>query len=254
MSSFKFEAGPTNPRQVTAKKVVIDVTKPSTLDQRKEYIAALQQLYGDSAFIKQQLPAAKPPIFKSPPAPRIPDTYQPVDGFRDFVVTGELPQFAFTGSHRLVLLLDGAPVDDISVLSRIDPSTCENCQASIAAGNATVRGVMTLPHAQVVNVLEKNKKNTPDITDDEVIDVLKKHISAQIVTPSGAKLAEASDGLSQTPAPLGHKVLEEARQPVLELHSSRVFMAAPGTHEPRLHEEWVHHGTVLQGEWRSVNQ
>lgn len=250
-SSFQFQSGPQASQAVTSKKVVIDVTKPSTPEQRKEYIAALQQLYGDSDLVHKQLPAGNPPIFNSPvSAADVPDTHQKVDGFRDFVVTGDVPQFAFKGSHRLNLHLDGAHVDDISVFSRLDPTRCQNCVSRIASGNTRVRGVMTLPHAHVVQLLEKHGLNTADTTDDQVIDLLKKHISAHIVTPVGTKLAEASHGLSDTPLPEGHTEFKEEDHPVLHLHSSRVFMAAPHHHAPHLHEGWVHHGAVLQGQWR----
>lgn len=189
----------------------------------------------------------------APPAPTKliapPPTHEPVSGFRDFVVTGALPQFAFRGSHRLKLHLDGTHVANLSVLSRLDPARCANCEGRIASGRTHVRGVMTLPHAHVVGLLEKHGLNREDASDEEVIELLKKHISAQIVNPVGTVLAEAAHGPSAD-APEGHPVFKAEDHPVLQLHSSRVFLSAPHHRQPRIHEGWIHHGAVLKDQWQ----
>ena len=187
-----------------------------------------------------------------PPVAPTPETHQAVDGFRDFAVTADVPQFAFRGSHRLELHLDGTRVDDVSVLNRLNPAKCENCVSRMERGGASarVRGVMTLPHAHVVRLLEKHGKNTAETTDEEVVELLKEHLSAHIVNPVGGKLAEAAQGLCKKPMPSGHPVFKEEDHPTLTLHSSRLMLAAPRCHEPHLHQGWIHHGDVLKGEWR----
>ncbi|KAF7795791.1 hypothetical protein EIP86_006958 [Pleurotus ostreatoroseus] len=309
--------GPTQPREGPevpagsgsgSSQVVIDVTKPATAEQRAQYLAALQQFYGDATLAQASRPLAKPALFNSPAvsflqtsalaavqsqpvrtapagvanaaaAPHIdavkaaphvdaikaappaapataprppllpPPTHQPLVGFRDFVVTGALPQFAFRGSHRLALHLDGLHVANLSVLSRLDPARCANCQGRVAAGRTHVRGVMALPHAHVVRLLEKHGLNREDAGEDEVVGLLKRHISAQIVTPVGTVLAEATHEASVA-VPEGGAVFKAEDHPVLHLHSSRVFVATPQHRQPRVHEGWVHHGAVLKDQWK----
>lgn len=256
------------------KKVVIDVTKPSSLTQRKMYRSALRLRY---LFPNLQqlrlLPSPRPPIFKTPYPPSeasegLEDAIQSLedatspgdatpplgedvelpDGFRRFVVTGEVPQFKFHGSYHLRLYLDGKHVDDISVLNRLHPANCPNCVARMASGTASVKGVMSLPHEHVVGLLNKHGKNNENTTDDEVVELLKNNLTAHVVTPVGTKLAEAAQGLSRTPMDDSSKEWSD-HYPTLSLHSSNVYLATPD-HEVLSQEDWAHHGTVLHGEWR----
>lgn len=251
------------------KKVVIDVTKPCSLKQRIWYRSALRLRYLFPNLEQlRRLRSPRPPIFKAPPSlssaaapegledaiqeledatPPFGDDVELPEGYRTFVVAGEVPHFKFPGSYHLRLYLDGNHVDDISVLNRLHPENCPNCVARMASGNALVKGVMTLPHEHVVGLLDKHGKNNENTTDAEVIELLKNSLTAHVVTPIGTKLAEAARGLSRTP--MDHSLEEWKDHPSLSLHSSHVYLAT-SDHEVLSHGDWAHHGTVLRGEWR----
>jgi len=114
------------------KDVIIDVTKPSTIMERTMYIAALHQHYRDpqtQVSGDESVPKGRAPIFTSPPPSGHTRVVVPLDGLRDFVVVGQLYQYAFEGSHRLELYFDGIYVSDVSVLSRLDVAECDACAA-----------------------------------------------------------------------------------------------------------------------------
>ncbi len=233
------------------KQVTIDVTKPSTLEERTEYIAALHQYYGGNTVQLRDTTnlVAKPALFNHP-VTDVPDTHQVVDGYRDFVIVVLLSQYAFRGSHRLELFLDGVLVGNVSVFSRINPANCEACVARIASGDAKTRGIITIPHALVVQVLEKYGLNKETTTDEEIVALLKKHIVAKIVNPIGSALAHASHG-HVTASPGSHlPELKEEHRPNLRFHSTRVLVSAPGGTAPPQSVGWIDHGEVLGGEWR----
>lgn len=232
----------------------IDITQPVDLTTRKKYIAALQQYYKDLS-PQDGAGLAKPPMFHAETLDKraVPATHKPVHGMRDFVVVGHVPQFAFKGSHRLELYLDGKFINDISVFSRADPERCENCARRIASGNAHVRGAMGLPHAYVVQVLEKEGKNLEDTTDDEVVDALKTHLSARIVRPDGSPLAAH--------VPASAAVADEGLQkrgmspdscPTLHLCSARILESHDAA-TPVERADWRHHGAVLNEHWHHVS-
>jgi len=246
--------------ETLTKEVTIDVTKPSTLAQRREYISALHQHYwvGFASNTRGPPPLGKAPIFRSIPADDAPTrgagAVVPIDGVREFVVVGHVYQYAFKGSHRLELYFDDNLVSDISVLSRLNPAACENCAARVQ-DNATVRGIMTIPHNMVIALLDKLDKNDPNTSDEDVINTLSSHIRAKIVSPSGRVLADGIHGQGINPPT--HRggggpppVLETGKAPILQFYSARVMPVVPEKGETGGNKDWIHHGAVLTGDWR----
>ena len=140
-------------------EIVVDIAnKQPSPAQRSLYAAALAAYWGvdPRTHLKQTERKAEPPIFKIPTDNRTnSDTI--VKGFRQFIVMGALPQYAFPGSHSLELYAtlgeDHYFVNDISVLSRLFPAGCENCLTNEQA-RITVRGAMYVPHGLVVEILQ----------------------------------------------------------------------------------------------------
>ena len=263
--------------------MTIDVTKESTLEERKKYIHALQVHYGliqtfnlDSLEGKY---AAEPPIFRTIPDGQwnVPENYKHVSGLRDFVVVATLPQFAHRGSHRLELYLDKVYVGDVSVFSRLEPEKCENCVGRLAIGTPIVRGVITLPPAVVLQVLQKNRMNHARTSEGDIVEVLHQNLVSRIVRPNNSVIAHAEYGfvtgpglpsddtdwfnftppardqprfLATNPVAIRgqrYPPLEEKHQPTLELHSAALYV---GDQAPPARVDWKHHSTVLRGEWR----
>ena len=260
--------------------VTIDVTKPCTLDERKQYIAALQYHFGARPTLLLGPGPARPPIFRGVPAeetPQLPGG-KVVDGTRDFVVVVTLPQFGFRGSHRLELYLDGVYVGDVSVFSRTKPEKCKNCASNIASGTAVVRGVVGLPHDVVVQVLEKAGANTDTTTEEEIAQILKDNLVGRIVRPDRTLLAHGESGFvsgtgpndqtqwinqhsvgglgtyalrqsRQTIAVAHYPILPDKNEPTLEIHSARVVVSED-EFVPPVRTDVISHGVALGGEWR----
>lgn len=231
-------------------QVTIDVTQAADLEARQLYITALQEYYRDLS-PKIAPSKAKPGMFFSPiDRSDIPETYTPVEGYRDFVVVGFLQQFAFRGSHRLQLYLDGVWVNEISVFSRMLPERCQNCAGRIASGNAFVRGAMGLPYAVVVQALEKEGKNAEETTDEEVIEVLKRRLSAKIVAPNGTLLAEhAAPSQADGGEVSAQGLMARKDTPAFYLSSARL-LESDDRKLPSEFFDWQDHGSVLDVSWR----
>ena len=204
----------------------------------------------------------------------VPATHVLVEGVREFTIVVTLPQFAFRGSHRLELYLDQVLVGEVSVFSRLQPDKFKNCVGRIAAGHATVRGVIRLPHDIVLNVLERSSLNKPDTSDDVVAQVIKDHLVAKIFRPNKTELAWAEPkGLTGDVSTSNHRrmmystvdgprlvhspievssirspVLEQNRSPTLELHSALLYVSR-NRMLPMIFDDWKSHGTVLENEW-----
>lgn len=243
---------------VRGHKVVIDISKPATVTQRKVYIAALQVYFSDlsTPLPEKASPAiGLPPIFNSPLARgKIPEHLaSPLPGYRDFFVAISLPQHAFKGSHRLKLYIDDQMVNELSVFSRIVPEQCGNCAGRIASGTDFVRGALGIPHSAIMYILQKECCNARDTTDEKVIAAIVKHLTAKVVTPSGQVLAmhvAASAAAGAGPA-MRRVALKAESCPKLELISSRMAISkrTTDTLEPDTPFDWRHHGAVLNQNW-----
>lgn len=243
---------------VRGHKVVIDISKPATLAQRKVYIAALQVYFADLSIPVPEKTDAKialPPIFHAPViGDAIPaQLCSPLPGYRDFIVVASLAQHAFKGSHRLKLYVDDQMVNELSVFSRLNPEMCGNCVGRIASGTDFMRGALGIPHSAVVHVLEKECCNGRDTSDEKVIAAIAKHLSAKVVAPDGQVLAlhvTASAGQDTR-----RVALKAEHWPTLELISSRMAVSkrTTDTLEPDAPFDWRHHGAVLNENWCYAN-
>lgn len=241
---------------VRGRTITIDISKPATASERKVYIAALQAYYADLSSPVPENTRAKPalpPIFHHPPSPSDvipPGIYTSLAGYRDFIILASLPQYAFSGSHRLVLSISTQIINELSVFSRLNPEKCANCAGRIAAGTAFVRGAMGIPHAAVVYVLEREGCNKGDVDEEAVVKAIGKYLSARIVAADGTLLAVHASDASEGGA-ARRAALTADQRPSLELVSSRVAVSrrTTDTLEPDLPFDWRDHGAVLTEDW-----
>lgn len=162
---------------------------------------------------------------------------------RQFVIVGQLPEFAFSGSYRLELyflpkvvqlafkLLKQASgnlrqevqaleetatytVNNITVLGRSDPERCAACKERRADGSHT-RGYMHLdPRLILYMIASLDSTQHASITElDHLSALIEASLGMRLVKPDGTTLAVAEpDTTDQAP-------LHESKLPKLSIHS-----------------------------------
>ncbi|KAL4246233.1 hypothetical protein ABKN59_009367 [Abortiporus biennis] len=237
--------------------IVIDVTKPCTLADRVVYQWALQKLYDTKMFsIGRSAPRASSPIFRQVPK-GVPGDYEVARGIREFYVIGTLSQYMLRMSYHLELYLDGAHVNEMSVFNRMVPERCGKCtNRENQEGGARVRVSMRLPHSIVHQVLLKYGKDDETTSDEEVIEVLKEHLTARIVAPDRTLLVGSERyhlALPHLPVPNGTLIALD-KSPVLELTSAQILHPKDEEAQlPILHGAIAEHGIIETGRWRLVH-
>ena len=175
-----------------------------------------------------------------------------ISRLRNFVIVGELPEFAFSGSYRLELYLRPKNpqqavhvVNSISVLARANPEKCAACKDRRAAGTQ-IRGYMPLDPRVILYLLSQlDFTQIPVLTDLEKLSVLvKESFGTRLVKPDGTIFASPDTSIGAHRA--SDEVLEEAKAPDLTLHSHFVSfepVTQRGITAPVVKfEEPVHHG------------
>ncbi|KII83039.1 hypothetical protein PLICRDRAFT_180805 [Plicaturopsis crispa FD-325 SS-3] len=101
----------------------IEVDKPCTDAERATYRGLLQLYFGGN--VRDKVVDSRAPLFRSPIGKEIPHGRAHLPGYRHFIISGDLLQYAFPGSHRLELYLDQRFISDITVLSRGNPAAID---------------------------------------------------------------------------------------------------------------------------------
>jgi hypothetical protein len=249
---------------------VVDIANKQPSPAQRSLFAAALAAHWDvdpRRHLKQTERKAEPPIFKVPMDNRTnSDTI--VKGFRQFIVMGALPQYAFPGSHSLELYAtlgqDNYFVNDISVLSRLFPAECENCLTN-QQSRITVRGAMYIPHGLVVEILQSAGANDKTTSEASVIQAISERLHMRIVTPAGDLLAEAKHRLMTGPGTEARVQLPNEKRPTVRIYSAMVDESeesatvdevdAMGAHPVKAwqYTDIRDHGLLHQEEWATLS-
>lgn len=178
---------------------------------------------------------------------------------RNFVVTADVPEFAFPGSYRLELYLHPKNpqqtkvkvVNNTSVLGRANAERCAACKDRRAAGSQ-IRGYMPLDPRLILYLISQLDHTELAVLDDlEKLSVLvKESLGARLVKPDGTILAAVGSHIG---AERG-EALEETKAPALTLHSHFTRFepgAYRGTTPAVTFEDHAHHGLFgMKSGWK----
>ncbi|KAF8122871.1 common central domain of tyrosinase-domain-containing protein [Boletus edulis] len=164
---------------------------------------------------------------------------------RQFIISGELVESAFGGSHRFELFLlptdqtRSQVVNSISVFSRADPE---------ADTGSHVRGNMYLDSRLILYLLSRLKPHQRmAVTElDHLAALIQERFGVRLMRPDGKTLAS-------TDPPVGthHTHLEEAKAPKLMLHSQVIQLSLRGTAPIKIGNYSTHGAFKEKSGWRA---
>lgn len=252
---------------LTHKGVTIDVSQPSTLAQRKVYIATLQDYFGlNIKADSNKYASANTQFFDLLHSGHstVPRNFAKVEHYRHFRIVADLLEHAYNGTYRLELLLENVVVGIVPVLSRGEHTHCSACKGRREAHNR-VKGHITV-HPEVIaklvggaaeRAIPTAAQRTLSLSSTHKREfthtfktIITRSFSARLVGPTGTILATADEDTD--PNSEGRTPLPEEKQPIITVHSAAVADDESSGKDRYAFYDHDEYGQILKGKWVSI--
>ncbi|KIY46442.1 Di-copper centre-containing protein, partial [Fistulina hepatica ATCC 64428] len=228
------------PKYYTYPEIVgIKVDQPATDEEREKYRHDLQKYYGLEGKNVIYYPTSTLNIRLA----NVPD---------HIVIGVQTPEFAFNGPYSVQVHYKAFNTEDIyvgsiSVFARQHKTNCAACRRR-RAGDSSIHGLIPVPSSIIEDVIEGAGLDVASLGADkavgEIMEKLKKHLTAVIVDSNGKELGSAKGSTRQVAA---HEALDTNFTPIITLASSSIQEAPrDGTNHPVKWANWVSHGEIFQ--------